>query len=92
MSPGTSRARRRRPRFTVDDVRIVSRDDTSLAVNVFTPNDDDEDDDEDDGRDDRASVSGRVNHAFRGHAIVMVHAHPKFGGSPEMMHGKGEDG
>ena len=61
----------------MDEVRILSSDNTSLAATVFTPDDDDSND------------SSLGNRAFRGHAMVMVHAHPKFGGSPEMMHGKG---
>lgn len=70
---------RHAPGFTVNDVRIISRDNTSLAATVFAPHDDD------DAVADAPSSSGR--HAFQGHAIVMVHAHPKFGGTPEMMHG-----
>lgn len=73
---------RRAHRFTVDHVRITSRDQTSLAASVFTPFDNDEaaaDEDDDD-------TSRRRGAAFAGHATVMVHAHPKFGGTPEMMH------
>ena len=67
------------PAFSVDDVRLLSSDRTSLAATVFTP--------EEDGRSNDSS-SSLGSHVFRGHAMVMVHAHPKFGGSPEMMHGK----
>ena len=66
--------------FSVDRVRIVSSDGTSLAATVWTP------------RGKAAPEGGRHAEFFSGHAVVMVHAHPKFGGAPEMMQGGGWEG
>ena len=84
------------------DVRFPSnRDGVSLSASVYTPTSgaSSEDDSakrrlksEGNARSERRSearggdASSSEDASLSGHGVVMIHAHPKFGGAPEMMH------
>lgn len=90
------------PRYTVDhEVRFASnRDGVELASSVFLPADwsatlpekgkgnNDTSERSETTRGAEATSSSRDREK---HGVVMVHAHPKFGGAPEMMHGLAAD-
>ena len=90
------------PRYTVDhEVRFASnRDGVELAASVFLPADwsatlpekgkgnNDTSERSETTRGAEATSSSRDREK---HGVVMVHAHPKFGGAPEMMHGLAAD-
>ena len=88
------------PRYTVDhEVRFASnRDGVSLAASVFLPADwsatvleKSNNDPRFESRRLETNAAASSPRDEEKHGVVMVHAHPKFGGAPEMMHGLAAD-
>ena len=88
------------PRYTVDhEVRFASnRDGVSLAASVFLPADwsatvleKSNNDPHFESRRLETNAAASSPRDEEKHGVVMVHAHPKFGGAPEMMHGLAAD-
>ena len=85
------------PLHTVDhEVRFASnRDGTELAASVFLPADWSatvlEKGNNDASEAKRGAEATSPSRDREKHGVVMVHAHPKFGGAPEMMHGLATD-
>ena len=81
--------RLRRGGYTRERVRFTSRDGVVLAADLFLPAGASRASFDDDGDDAPGPRTIVADPAFRDgapHAMVTCHAHPKFGGSPDMMH------
>ena len=89
MWDDASAERLRRGGYTRERVRFTSRDGVVLAADLFLPAGASRASFDDDGDDAPGPRTIVADPAFRDgapHAMVTCHAHPKFGGSPDMMH------
>ena len=89
MGDDASAERLRRGGYTRERVRFTSRDGVVLAADLFLPAGASRASFDDDGDDAPGPRTIVADPAFRDgapHAMVTCHAHPKFGGSPDMMH------
>ena len=81
--------RLRRGGYTRESARFTSRDGVVLAADLFLPAGASRTSFDDDGDDAPGPRTIVADPAFRDgapHAMVTCHAHPKFGGHPDMMH------
>ena len=65
--------------FAENEVQFNSSDGTLLAANVYTPCI------RVDIRGSEVEGTPQTDASLEGHVMVLVHAHPKLGGTPEMM-------